>query len=98
MTESKLATFRTDAELWASFQKLCKSAGSNASSELNRFIAESVERGVIGATAHPDSSIDNRIDDLQDSIDSRIDLAITAAIAPLKAEIEALKKPEATAA
>lgn len=72
MSESKLATFRTDSDTWESFQAKAKRNGTNASSLLQRFLRD-----------YLDGSIDSRIDDKSDNldgIDSRIDERIEAAL------------------
>lgn len=72
MSESKLATFRTDSDTWESFQAKAKRNGTNASSLLQRFLRD-----------YLDGSIDSRIDDKSDNldgIDSRIDSRIEAVL------------------
>jgi len=72
MSESKLATFRTDSETWESFQAKAKRNGTNASSLLQRFLRDYLDDSI-------DSRIDNKSDNL-DGIDSRIDERIEAAL------------------
>ena len=97
-----LGTFRINDNDWDIFKRLCKDSGSSASAEIVAFIKSCNESGKVGAVTTSetciDESLDSRLDDLQDSLDNRIELAIATAIAPIKAEIEELKKPEATAA
>ena len=48
---SKLATFRTDSDIWDSFQEKAKSKGTNASALLQKFVRD-----------YLDDKLDNRID------------------------------------
>lgn len=72
MSESKLATFRTDSKTWEDFQAKAKRNGANASSLLQRFLRDYLDDSI-------DIRIDNKTDNL-DSIDRRIDERIEAAL------------------
>ena len=76
---SKLATFRTDDEIWQDFQDKAKANGTNASALLQRFVRD-----------YLDDKLDNRIDRTTApdvDIDSKINEAVTSAIANLRASI-----------
>lgn len=87
MSESKLATFRTDSETWENFQAKAKRNGTNASSLLQRFLRD-----------YLDGSIDSRIDDKSsnlDGIDSRIDerieVALNSRLSDILREVDSLR-------
>lgn len=69
MSESKLATFRTDSDTWESFQAKAKRNGTNASSLLQRFLRDYLD-GII------DSRIDSKSIQTDIDLDERIDAAL----------------------
>ena len=103
MSESKLATFRTDTDTWESFQAKAKRNGTNASALLQRYLRD-----------YLDDKLDSRIDspavsrvDIESIVSEAIakqlddrDRVINIAIGSLRESIEAIAaKPsgEATA-
>lgn len=78
---SKLATFRTDSDIWDSFQEKAKSKGTNASALLQKFVRD-----------YLDDKLDNRIDSPAAApdvnIQSMIDDAIAAKLSDIKDEIK----------
>lgn len=87
MSESKLATFRTDSDTWESFQAKAKRNGTNASSLLQRFLRD-----------YLDGSIDSRIDDKSDNldgidsrIDERIETALDSRLSDILREVDSLR-------
>ena len=77
---SKLATFRTDSDIWDSFQDKAKSKGTNASALLQRFVRD-----------YLDDKLDSRIDSPAVSdvdIQAMIDDAIAAKLSEIKDEIK----------
>ena len=63
---SKLATFRTDSDIWDSFQDKAKSNGTNASALLQRFVRDYLDDKLdsrIDSPAAPDVDIDAKIND-----------------------------------
>ena len=81
---SKLATFRTDSDIWDSFQAKAKSKGTHASALLQRFIRD-----------YLDDNLDNRLDS-----HAAPDVDIEAMIANLRGsincELREIKTSEAT--
>ena len=81
---SKLATFRTDSDIWDSFQAKAKSKGTHASALLQRFIRD-----------YLDDNLDNRIDS-----HAATDVDVEAMIANLRGSIDVelreIKTSEAT--
>ena len=59
---SKLATFRTDSDIWDSFQDKAKSKGTNASALLQRFVRDYLD-DKLDSPAAPDVDIQSMIDD-----------------------------------
>jgi len=78
---SKLATFRTDGDIWDSFQDKAKANGTNASALLQRFVRD-----------YLDDKIDSRIDSTAAApdvdIQSMIDDALNSKIKELREEFE----------
>lgn len=66
---SKLATFRTDSDIWDSFQDKAKSNGTNASALLQRFVRD-----------YLDDKLDNRIDSPAAAPDVDIESIVNAAV------------------
>jgi hypothetical protein len=73
---SKLATFRTDSDIWDSFQDKAKSNGTNASALLQRFVRD-----------YLDDKLDSRIDSpaaapvdiesiVNDAVESRLEAVL----------------------
>jgi hypothetical protein len=73
---SKLATFRTDSDIWDSFQDKAKSKGTNASALLQKFVRD-----------YLDDKLDSRIDSpaaapldiesiVNDAVESRLDAVL----------------------
>ena len=63
---SKLATFRTDSDIWDSFQDKAKSNGTNASALLQRFVRDYLDDKLdsrIDSPAAPDVDIQKMIDE-----------------------------------
>ena len=81
---SKLATFRTDSDIWDSFQAKAKSKGTHASALLQRFVRD-----------YLDDNLDNRIDS-----HAAPDVDVEAMIANLRGsincELREIKTSEAT--
>ena len=80
MSESKLATFRVDAEYWQKFQEKARGEGATASALLVQFVKNYI-----------DGNIDSGIDKTRHQ-DSNIEVLIQNAIAPFWAELTELKK------
>lgn len=83
MSESKLATFRTDSETWENFQTKAKLNGTNASALLQRFVRD-----------YLDGSIDVRIDSPAApnvDIKSMIEAAINSRLIIIESEVSGLK-------
>jgi hypothetical protein len=97
MVKQKLGTFRIDESDWESFRELAKASGTSASAALLAYIQGCLESGKLEVMPPSDISIDTRIDEISTDIDKRIDKAVKAAIAPLRQEIDELKKPVAVA-
>jgi len=77
---SKLATFRTDSDIWDSFQDKAKSNGTNASALLQRFVRD-----------YLDDKLDSRIDSPAAApvdIESIVNDAIAAKLLEIKDEIK----------
>ena len=69
---SKLATFRTDSDIWDSFQAKAKSKGTHASALLQRFIRDYLDDNLdnrIDSHAAPDVDFEAMIANLRGSID-----------------------------
>lgn len=64
---SKLATFRTDSDIWDSFQEKAKSKGTNASALLQKFVRDylddKLDSRIDRPAAAPDVDIQTMIDD-----------------------------------
>ena len=72
---SKLATFRTDSDIWDSFQAKAKSKGTHASALLQRFIRDYLDDNLdnrLDSAAPPDVDIHEMITNLRGSIDSEL--------------------------
>ena len=77
---SKLATFRTDSDIWDSFQDKAKSKGTNASALLQKFVR-----------AYLDDKLDSRIDSAATpdvDFESIVNDAIAAKLSEIKDEIK----------
>jgi hypothetical protein len=78
---SKLATFRTDSDIWDSFQDKAKSKGTNASALLQKFVRD-----------YLDDKLDSRIDSPAAApdvdIQAMIDDALSSKIKDLREEFE----------
>ena len=87
---SKLATFRTDSDIWDSFQDKAKSNGTNASALLQRFVRD-----------YLDDKLDSRIDSpaaapvdiesiVNDAVESRLD-AVLEQVNQFRLDVNSLK-------
>lgn len=74
---SKLATFRTDSDIWDSFQDKAKANGTNASALLQRYVRD-----------YLDGKIDTRIDSPAAAPDVDIESIVNDAIAAKLSEIK----------
>ena len=81
---SKLATFRTDSDIWDSFQDKAKANGTNASALLQRYVRD-----------YLDDKIDNRIDSPAAApdvdIESIVNDAIASKLSTFEGELESIK-------
>lgn len=74
MSESKLATFRIDSDVWEQFQAKAKTRETNASALIQRFIKQYIDGSIdTGIDASIDNNIDERIDAKLRELHSRID-------------------------
>ena len=89
MGDSTLGTFRVSRDDWDKFKSLCSESGSSASAEIVAFIRSCNEQGSVGDRLPGKSELER--------LDKDIDTRIEAAMAPLREEIEAIKKPLAAA-
>lgn len=67
---SKLATFRTDDDIWERFQTKAKANGTNASALLQRYVRDYLDGKIdsrIDSPAAPDVDIQTMIDDALNS-------------------------------
>jgi hypothetical protein len=78
---SKLATFRTDSDIWDSFQDKAKSNGTNASALLQRYLRDYLDDELdsridsrIDSTAAPDVDIESIVNK---AVESRLDAVLT---------------------
>jgi hypothetical protein len=87
---SKLATFRTDSDIWDSFQDKAKSNGTNASALLQRFVRD-----------YLDDKLDSRIDSpaasdvdieamVNHAVESRLD-AVLEQVNQFRLDVNSLK-------
>jgi hypothetical protein len=64
---SKLATFRTDSDIWDSFQDKAKSKGTNASALLQKFVRDylddKLDSRIDSPAAAPDVGIESIVND-----------------------------------
>lgn len=82
MVNRNQANFRVIAETWESFKEKAIANGSNATTELNRFIELYVSGDINIADFRPDTP---------ESLDKRIGDAIQKAVAPIEAELALVK-------
>jgi hypothetical protein len=83
MSESKLATFRTDSDTWENFQTKAKLNGTNASALLQRFVRD-----------YLDDKLDSRIDSPAASnvdIKSMIEAAVNSRLILIESEVHGLR-------
>jgi hypothetical protein len=83
MSESKLATFRTDSDTWENFQTKAKLNGTNASALLQRFVRD-----------YLDDKLDSRIDSPAASnvdIKSMIEAAVNSRLILIESEVSGLR-------
>jgi hypothetical protein len=83
MSESKLATFRTDSDTWENFQAKAKRNGTNASALLQRFVRD-----------YLDDNLDSRIDrPAAPNVDikSMIETAINSRLIIIESEVSGLR-------
>ena len=97
---SKLATFRTDSDIWDSFQEKAKSKGTNASALLQKFVRDylddKLDSRIDRPAAAPDVAIQTMIDEAiakqspapDVDIQTMIDDALSSKIRELREEFE----------
>jgi hypothetical protein len=73
---SKLATFRTDSDIWDSFQDKAKNNGTNASALLQRFVRDYLDDKLdsrIDSPAAPDVDIESIV---KSAVESRLEAVL----------------------
>ena len=88
---SKLATFRTDSDIWDSFQEKAKSKGTNASALLQKFVRDylddKLDSRIDNPAAAPDVDIERIVNK---AVESRLD-AVLSQVNSLRLDVQSIK-------